>query len=413
VTPLYAEFDGMIGKLRVLYRYTRVIIHAPAFAESIMLSFKKTILKSAVAGLLATVCATAQDTTHNALTTEEAASGYVLLFNGTTLSGWRGWNNINPPTSWAVVAETTWNVIRNGSGGNVPLITIDSTYQNFDFKVEYFVPSAGNSGIFIRYNQYGLRDWGGASGPETQIAATNNSDGSSTLHRNGTCYDMFGLRTQAANWDRPNGSLNYNRYHQLRIVAFNNRIAHYGNGVKLLEYDMTSAAYNTAYNAGKYNVEPIYRTIHQGGIYLQHHGEQNIRFRDIRIKKLTQSPWAQGSVYLNTPSDSTSGLKDSMTFAQNFFPAGVNVVNPGAKAAYGLNVRLMRDGGDASLLLDRAGDYVVRVDDLRGRNVFKTSITAGDRTTIPGSALAGEMRVLRVMTADGGEAYRRILPGVR
>jgi hypothetical protein len=378
-----------------------------------MMSFKKTILKSAIVGLLAAGFAATQTTTpRNTLTEEEAASGYVLLFNGTNLDGWRGWNNVSPPISWAVVAETTWTVIRNGAGGNVPLVTTDSTFLNFDFKTEYYVPSQGNSGIFIRYNQYGKRDWGGASGPETQIAATNNSDGSSTLHRNGTCYDMFGLRTQAANWDRPNGTLNYNRYHQLRIVAFNNRIAHYGNGIKLLEYDMNSAAYNSAYNASKYNVEPIYRTIHQGGIYLQHHGEQNIRFRDMRIKKLTESPWAQGSVYLNNPADSASGLRDSMTFADNFFPP-VSIANSGTKTVFRLNARLMRDGGDAALILDRAGDYIVRVDDLRGRNVFKASITAGDRITIPGAALAGEMRVLRVMTADGGEAYRRIVPGVR
>src|SRR5690606_35177394 len=143
------------------------------------------------------------------------------------------------------------------------------------------------------------------------------------------------------------------RYHQLRIVAFNNRIAHYGNGVKLLEYDMTSSAYNTAYNASKYNVEPIYRTIHQGGIYLQHHGEQNIRFRNIRIKKLATSPWAEGSIYLKNPSDSTGGLKDSLTFNDNLFPVGLRAATD--RAANRLAARVLRDGANVAVLLDREG----------------------------------------------------------
>jgi hypothetical protein len=372
---------------------------------------KKFTLRALVCALPLFAAAPVVSQTYNTLTAEEAASGYTLLFNGTNLNGWRGWNNVNPPTSWTVVAETTWNVIRNGSGGNVPLVTIDSTFQNFDFKTEYFVPSAGNSGIFIRYNQYGKRDWGGASGPETQIAATNNSDGSSTLHRNGTCYDMFGLLPQAANWDRPNGTLNYNRYHQLRIVAFNNRIAHYGNGIKLVEYDMNSAAYNTAYNASKYNVEPIYRTIHQGGIYLQHHGEQNIRFRNIRIKKLSQSPWAQGSVYLKNPTDSASGLKDSMSFAENYFPTTA-LLSGAPAASFRISARVLRTGGDATLILDRAGDYVVRIDDLNGRNVFTGRLSGSDRITLPAHAVKGDTRVLRVLTANGEQAYRQMLSPV-
>jgi hypothetical protein len=342
---------------------------------------------------------------YNTLTTEEAASGYTLLFNGTDLAGWRGWNSVSTPVSWSVVAETTWNVIRNQSGGNVPLITTDSTYQNFDFKVQYYVPSQGNSDIFIRYNQYGKRDWGGASGPETQIAATNNSDGSSTLHRNGTCYDMFGLRTEALNWDRPGGSLNYNRYHQLRIVAFNNRIAHYGNGIKLLEYDMTSSAYNSAYNASKYNVEPIYRTIHQGGIYLQHHGETNIRFRNIRIKKLTESPWGSASPYLKVAGDTTT-LKDSMTFAQNFFPTSVSI--SGDARANALNARIIRNNDGISLILDRPGDFVVRIDDLNGRNVFKANFRNGQPITLPVASFAGAARVVSVASVSG-VAFRQIV----
>lgn len=348
---------------------------------------------------------------YNTLTAEESSSGYSLLFNGTDLSGWRGWNNMTPPVSWVVVAESTWNVLRTGPGGNAPLVTIDSTYQNFDLKLEFYVPSQGNSGIFIRYNQYGKNDWGGVSGPETQIAATNNSDGSNPKRRNGTIYDMFPLLPQATDWDRPNGTQNYDRYHQLRVVAYNNRVAHFGNGIKLIEYDMQSAAYNTAYNASKYSAEPLYRDVHPGGIYLQHHGEQNIRFRNMRIKKLTQSPWAEGSIYLKNPADSASGLIDSMTHAVNLFPQGTSIRQGAESSSFHLKARLLR-GNETTLILDRAGDYTIRVDDLQGRTVFRTHVNGTDRATIPSSALAGEMRVLRVTAANGAVVHRRMLSPV-
>lgn len=373
---------------------------------------KKSILRTLLCTLpLLGATALSAQKAYNTLTTEEAASGYTLLFNGTDLTGWRGWNNMTPPVSWVVVAETTWNVFRTGPGGQAPLVTVDSTYQNFDLKLEFNVPSQGNSGIFIRYNQYGKNEWGGVSGPETQIAATDNSDGRNAKRRNGTIYDMFPLLPQATEWDSPGGTHNYGRYHQLRIIAYNNRVAHYGNGIKLIEYDMQSEAYNTAYMASKYNAEPLYRDVHPGGIYLQHHGEQNISFRNLRIKKLTQSPWGEGSIYLKNPEDSASGLIDSMTHAVNLFPGGTGIAQGATAASFHVKARLLR-GNETTLMLDRAGDYIVHVDDLQGRTVFRTRINGSDRTTIPSSALTGETRILRVTTASGALVHRRMLSPV-
>jgi hypothetical protein len=353
-------------------------------------------------------------TAHNTLSTEESASGYQLLFNGTNLTGWRGWNSLTPPNTWTVVAESTWNVIRNTQGTSNPLITADSSFQNFDLKYEYWIPSEANSGLFIRYNFYGKDPWGGNSGPETQIAALNNSDGTNTLHRNGTCYDMFGLNNDAVNWDktRLNNTKNDSVYHQFRIVAFNNRVAHYGNGVKLLEYDMTSSAYNTRYTASKYKDYPTYKTVHPGGIYLQHHGEYGIRFRNLKIKKLTQSPWAQNSVYLTNPADSASGLKSALPFNSSLFPTAIA---PAERAAMNrVSARVLTEGGDYSLLIDRAGDYLVRVDDLQGRNLFQGTIRNAAQVTIPGSAFSGGTRVLRLLSASGTrEAFSQLIAPVR
>lgn len=375
----------------------------------------KRLFSRFLAGLTLCTAATAMaQTPHNTLSGEEAASGYQLLFNGTNLTGWRGWNSQTPPTTWSVVAESTWNVIRNTQGTSNPLITADSSFQNFDLKYEYWIPSQANSGLFIRYNFYGKDSWGGNSGPETQIAALNNSDGTNTLHRNGTCYDLFGLNTEAINWDktRLNNTKNDSIYHQFRIIAYNNRVAHYGNGIKLLEYDMTSSAYNTAYTASKYKDYPTYRTVHPGGIYLQHHGEFGIRFRNLKIKKLTTSPWAQNSVYLTTPSDSASGLKSTLPWNSSLFPTAIA---PSARTtADRVSARVLGQGGDYALLIDRAGDYAVRVNDLQGRTLFQGSVRNAAQVTIPGSAFSGGTRIVRLLSVDGAhEVFSQLIAPVR
>lgn len=247
---------------------------------------------------------------HNVLTPAEQAAGYQQLFNGTSLDGWRSYNSTTPPNSWKVVPESTWNVIYIQAGTpRSSLVSSDLSFRNFDLMIEWSIASGGNSGIFIRYNKHDVNEWGGASGPESQIAALNNSDGSDPIHRAGACYDMLPLLDKAKNWD---GNPNYGKWQQFRILAYEGHVAHFGNGVKLLEYVIQSPAWKTAFNSSKYATYPDYGDVHPGSIYLQHHGEfgaSGPKFRDIRIKKLTENPWAKGSQYLVNPSDTTS-LKD-------------------------------------------------------------------------------------------------------
>ncbi len=257
----------------------------------------------------------AQD--HNVLTAAEKADGYVQLFNGKDLSGWKIYKSNATPKGWLVKSENGITHLETATGGQDNLISAQNDWQNFDLKVEWRVPNRGNSGIFIRYME--IDSWAGASGPEAQVVDINHSDGQTTLHRAGTCYDMFPLNPGHETWWKPTGEWN-----QFRIVAYNNHVAHYGNGKKLLEYDFNSAAFATAFAASKYRDYPNYKTVHPGAIFVQHHGETGIAFRDMRIKKLTQDPWGDGSQYL-LPSGL---LQEDLTFEQNIFPVAVSLNRP-------------------------------------------------------------------------------------
>jgi hypothetical protein len=308
---------------------------------------------------------------HNTLTAAETSSGYVSLFNGTSLTGWRSWNSTTPPGGWVVAPESTWKVIQlnNPIGNAGAIITTDATYRDFDLKIEWNVQSTHNSGIFSRYDGFQgssiNNSWGGATGPESQIAATNNSDGTDDLHRAGACYDMFPLDAKAKSWDTPGGATtNYGVYQQFRIIAYGSHVAHFGNGMKLLEYVIRSPAWTAAYNSSKYAPYPHYADVHPGSIYLQDHSEVGIKFRDMRIKKLTQNPWALGSVYLVNPNDTTSGLRD-LSFADNMFAP---VFIQGTRKTRSMKFQFNPQQGKVPQLFQNSGEYLIDAQGILGRH---------------------------------------------
>jgi hypothetical protein len=328
---------------------------------------------------------------HNALTPAEKASGYQQLFNGTDLEGWRSYNSTTPPNSWKVVPESTWNVLFVQAGTpRSSLISSDMSFRNFDLLIEWNIASGGNSGIFMRYNKHNINEWGGASGPESQIAANNNSDGSDPIHRAGACYDMLPLLDKAKTWD---GIPNYGKWQQFRIVAFEGHVAHFGNGIKLLEYVIKSPAWNTAYNSSKYATYPDYGNVHPGSIYLQHHGEfgaNGPKFRDIRIKTLTENPWAVGSKYLVSPNDTTS-LKD-LAFTDLLFPKTTGLISaPNA----GEKFSIFSSQAGYRLRFEKSGDYQIHTQDWLGRTGLSRSFHNANEAWLP-SESARDAKIISV-----------------
>ena len=67
-----------------------------------------------------------RDGSTNALTAAESAAGWRLLFDGTTLNGWRGFKTEEPPPSWNAVDGT---LLRVAEGGD--LMTVEQ-YGDFE-----------------------------------------------------------------------------------------------------------------------------------------------------------------------------------------------------------------------------------------------------------------------------------------
>jgi len=83
---------------------------------------------------------------HNTLTPEELADGWILLFDGRTLFGWKAASKAN----WEV-ADGVISV----SQGEVGLLHTTSQFGNFVLKVDFRSAKRANSGVFLRTNPQG------------------------------------------------------------------------------------------------------------------------------------------------------------------------------------------------------------------------------------------------------------------
>ena len=233
----------------------------------------------------------------NTLTPAEQQAGWRLLFDGTTLAGWRGIGYDTVPTGHWVVVD---GAIKKIASGNVPrvadgrplvggdLMTVDS-FADFELTWEWKVTPGANSGL--KYNvsepmstaQGGAGTNGGpthsALGFEFQILDDDrHEDGKLPSHRSGALYDL--IAPSDANAVRPVGQWN-----RSRIVFRGNHGEHWLNGRKILEYELGSARMDSLLAASKYRSIPGFGDRRRGHIVLQDHGDE-VYFRNLKVRSL-------------------------------------------------------------------------------------------------------------------------------
>jgi hypothetical protein len=225
----------------------------------------------------------------NTLTSEERTVGWKLLFDGRTLSGWHGFQKSKPPTKGWHVADGALvnpksNGRPNGSGGD--LVT-DAKFRDFDFRFEWRISAAGNSGIHYLVDEnrpptkplYAGDTGKSPVGFEYQVLDdAKHPDGKrGPTHQAGALYDLFGSERKEL---KPAGEWN-----EGRIVVRGNHVEHWLNGGKVAECDLDSEAYRQALAKSKYHVVPDFGTKIATPLALQDHGEE-VAFRNLKILEL-------------------------------------------------------------------------------------------------------------------------------
>ena len=246
---------------------------------------KITMLMGAGALLMATACSaprnTSNPTTMNTdsttnTTATQSSDGWISLFDGQTLNGWRTYQN-KPTEAWHVqdgVLHCTGNETYK-SDLQVDLITAEK-YENFDFSIDWKISPKGNSGIMYLVQETAPAAY--ETGPEYQLIDDANFP--EKLEDWQTTAANYAMHPAPAAKPAPVGEWN-----NTRIVVNNSRVEHWLNGTKVVEYTLGSDEWNQAKATGKWKDTPGYGMAKRGHIALQDHGSE-AWFKNIKIKKL-------------------------------------------------------------------------------------------------------------------------------
>ena len=197
---------------------------------------------------------------------------WEVLFDGKTVNGIRGYRQSGfPSEDWVVVD----GALKTIPGHGVDLIS-ENIYKDFELELEWKVSTGGNSGIFYYATEEGDYIW--QSAPEMQVLDNDtHTDGENTLSSAGALYDLIMPSNVTL---KPVGEFN-----KVRIKAKDNKIEHWLNGNKVLEYNYGSDEMWDLVAKSKFNTMPAFAKSNEGHIGFQgDHGE--IWYRNIRIRKL-------------------------------------------------------------------------------------------------------------------------------
>jgi sugar phosphate isomerase/epimerase len=222
----------------------------------------------------------------NTLTAQEAGEGWQLLWDGKTTDDWRGAKIATFPTHGWSIENGTLRVHKSGgaestNGGD---IITTRKYRNFILKVDFKITRGANSGIKYFVDPDLNRGEGSAIGCEFQLLDDNNHPdaklgvkGNRTL---GALYDLIPPDRSAKDY-----RFDENDFNTATIIIEGNRVQHYLNGIKIVEYVRNTQAFNALVNCSKYVDWPNFGNAAEGHILLQDHGDE-VFFKNIKIKEL-------------------------------------------------------------------------------------------------------------------------------
>ena len=222
---------------------------------------------------------TTSDTTATADTTMQSSSadtGWVSLFDGSTLNGWHVFGN---PASGKWGTDSGAIRLDTAAKGEEGDLVSNDAYDNFDLKLDWKISKNGNSGIlfYVQDDKPKYEDTY-KTGPEMQVLDDErNDDNKLPTHRAGSLYDMI----QAT----PGAVKPADEWNNVEIVSNNGKLDFYLNGVHAVNTTIWDDSWNKMVAGSKFKQWPAFGTFKSGHIALQDHGHE-VWYKNIMIKKL-------------------------------------------------------------------------------------------------------------------------------
>ena len=226
--------------------------------------------------------------------------GYYVLFDGTSLNGWRGYGKDNVPSRWTVedgcikFSGTGTGEGQTVEGGD---LIFARKFKNFILELEWKVSKGGNSGIFYLAQEVKtVREDGSEkyepiyiSSPEYQVLDNANHPdaflGVDGNRQSASLYDMIPAKPQNSNA--------FGEWNKAKIMVYKGTVVHGQNDANVVEYHLWTDQWTQMLQASKFSQEkwPLAFELlnncggenHEGYFGLQDHGD-DVWYRNIRIK---------------------------------------------------------------------------------------------------------------------------------
>jgi hypothetical protein len=229
--------------------------------------------------------------------------GYIVLFDGKEMKGWRGYGKDYIPSKWTVedgcikFNGTGGGEAQEGDGGD---LIFAHKFKNFELELEWKISKGGNSGILYLAQEVESKDPATGewrlepiyiSAPEAQVLDNENHPdaklGKDNNRQSMSLYDMIPAKPQNA---KPFGEWN-----KAKVMVFKGTVVHGQNDENVVEYHLWTQKWTDMLQASKFSKEdwPLAFELlnnvgganHEGYIAFQDHGD-DVWFRNIRIKIL-------------------------------------------------------------------------------------------------------------------------------
>ncbi len=229
----------------------------------------------------------------NQLTENEKKDGWKLIWDGVNTDNWKGARlNDFPKKGWEINnGELTVLKSSGGESANGGDIVTKKKYKNFILEVDFKITEGANSGIKYFVDTDLNKGAGSAIGCEFQILddakhpdAKMGVDGNRTL---GSLYDLIKANAKIHNPHIPNEKYfnGIGIWNRARIVVNGDKVQHFLNGVKIVEYERNTQMWKALVAYSKYKDWPNFGEYEEGNILLQDHGDE-VSFKNIKIKEL-------------------------------------------------------------------------------------------------------------------------------
>lgn len=209
----------------------------------------------------------------NTLSEKEKREGWVLLFNGTTMDGWRSYKK-QESDGWDVKNGELY-CKEEGVAKRADLIT-NNKYENYELQIDWKISPKMNSGIIYMVTEDNGVSY--ESGPEYQLIDDIGYPGKlSDKQLSGSNYDMH---APLAKVSKPSG-----QYNHTKIVINKGHVEHWLNGSKVVDYQLWTPEWEHLKANSKWKDVKPYGMSKSGHIALQDHGG-GVAFKNIKLKPL-------------------------------------------------------------------------------------------------------------------------------